>query len=74
MLVDDYVCACMLFSSSLIPLLKQNGVQAITVGVNGASMPPAVPNIFRWKDPISNEEVLAMWHPGGYGGQVSLGT
>ncbi|XP_065197324.1 uncharacterized protein LOC135828822 [Sycon ciliatum] len=54
---------------SIIPILKKRGVQAITVGVNGASMPPAVPSVFRWRDAVSNEEVLAMWHPGGYGGQ-----
>lgn len=54
---------------SLIPLLVSNGVQAITVGVNTVSMPPAMPSVFRWLDPISNTEVLAMWHPHGYGGQ-----
>jgi hypothetical protein len=54
---------------SVIPLLVSNGVQAITVGVNTVSMPPAVPSVFRWQDPVSQTEVVAMWHPHGYGGQ-----
>lgn len=41
-----------------------------SVGVNGASMYPRVPKIFRWLDPVSTEEVIAMWHPRGYGGYV----
>jgi len=53
---------------SVIPVLKANGVDLVTVGVNTASMYPKVPRIFRWQDPISTEEVLAMWHPHGYGG------
>ena len=38
------------------------------MGVNSASMPPAVPQAFRWVDPESGSDLLAMWHPGGYGG------
>ena len=53
---------------SAIPLLKANGVDMVSVGVNGASMYPRVPRIFRWQDPVSTQEVLAMWHPRGYGG------
>ena len=52
----------------IIPLLNKMGVRAITVGVNRASMPPAVPQAFRWVDPASGSDLLAMWHPGGYGG------
>ena len=58
-----------------IPLLVQEGVQAVSVGVNTFSGPPFFddqgPNthrIFRWVDPPSNTSVLAMWHPRGYGG------
>ena len=54
---------------SIIPIMRRNGVQAITVGVNTASMPPAVPSVFNWKDPVSGESIIAMWHPHGYGGQ-----
>lgn len=55
-------------SRSMIPILKSEGVYAVSVGVNGASMYPRVPRIFRWRDPVSGEEVLAMWHARGYGG------
>lgn len=55
-------------SRALIPVLAAAGVAAISVGVNGASGAPAVPSVFTWLDPASNTSVLAMWHPGGYGG------
>lgn len=55
-------------TSSIIPLLVNAGVKAITVGVNSASMPPAVPTVFQWQHNASNTRILAMWHPGGYGG------
>ncbi len=58
---------------SLIPILVKNGVQALTVGVNTASMPPAVPTVFTWRDPVSSTEIVAMWHPHGYGGQAGPG-
>ena len=54
---------------SLIPIMVRNGVKAITVGVNTGSMPPAVPTVFTWNDPLSGSKVIGMWHPHGYGGQ-----
>ena len=33
---------------AMIPLLKAEGILAVSVGVNGASMYPRVPRIFRW--------------------------
>ena len=54
---------------SLLRLMVANNVEAITVGVNTVSLPPAVPSVFRWQDTASVSEVLAMWHPHGYGGQ-----
>lgn len=54
---------------SLIPLLLSEGVVALSVGVNGASAAPDVPcGPFRWQDPNSGSDILAWWHPGGYGG------
>ena len=50
-----------------IPLLRARGVKAVTVGENGACAPVAVPKIFRWADNASQTEVLAMYHPRGYG-------
>eukprot|EP00026_Physarum_polycephalum_P003968 Phypoly_transcript_03985.p1 GENE.Phypoly_transcript_03985~~Phypoly_transcript_03985.p1 ORF type:complete len:714 (+),score=74.06 Phypoly_transcript_03985:89-2230(+) len=51
-----------------IPVFVSQGINALTVGVNEASAPPAVPKIFVWQDPVSNQSIIAMWHPGGYGG------
>eukprot|EP01084_Bolivina_argentea_P029224 54231_1 len=53
---------------SLIPIFTQNNVSAISIGCNGASAPPGTPNIFMWKDPDSNEQIITMLHKGGYGG------
>lgn len=47
---------------SVIPYLLQSGIRAISVGVNGASAPPVVPKAFVWRDPVSNTDILAMWH------------
>ncbi len=44
-------------SRASIPLLKSKGVSAVSVGVNGASLPPAVPRAFVWRDGPSKEEV-----------------
>ncbi len=51
----------------------QEAVAAQSVGlesvrVKGASMYPRLPKMFNWRDPVSGEAVLAMWHPRGYGG------
>ena len=58
---------------SLIPVMVSRGVEAVTVGVNRVSMPPAVPTAFVWRDEKSSTEVLAMWHPHGYGGTRGVG-
>eukprot|EP00884_Botryococcus_braunii_P018962 jgi/Botrbrau1/574/Bobra.0010s0040.1 len=57
-------------SRSAIRPLTAAGVEAISVGVNPASAPPAVPanQPFWWRDPASGSKILAMWHPGGYSG------
>ena len=59
-------------TSSIIPVLVNAGVKAITVGVNAASMPPAVPTVFQWQHNVSSTRILAMWHPGGYGGSKGV--
>jgi len=60
-------------TARVLPLLNAAGVRAMSFGVNGASAPVDVPPVFKWRhaDPDSGEvlgEVLAMYHPGGYGG------
>lgn len=59
-------------TSSIIPIMVNAGVKAVTVGVNSASMPPAVPSVFQWQHNVTNTRVLAMWHPGGYGGTKGI--
>jgi hypothetical protein len=46
------------------------GVSALSGGVNAFSAPPGVPKDtpFWWRDPASGQQILVMWHPGGYGG------
>ncbi|KAJ8302871.1 hypothetical protein KUTeg_019267 [Tegillarca granosa] len=51
-------------TQALIPLLVEAGIEAISVGVNGVTSPPAVPPIFRWE--FQNKSVIGLWHPGGY--------
>ena len=58
---------------AMIPIMARQGVSALTVGVNGGSMPPAVPAAFVWRDNASDTEILAMWHPRGYGGSNGVG-
>jgi hypothetical protein len=59
-------------TSSVIKILKDSGVKAITVGVNSGSAPPAVPKAFLWspstRNPEHSESILTLYHPGGYGG------
>ena len=38
-------------------LVISTGITGISVGVNGASLPPAVPKAFVWRDESSKEEV-----------------
>jgi hypothetical protein len=63
---------------SVIPIVKEYGVDAITVGANDGSTPPNVPDVkggrdwtnpqpFVWQDPVSGQDILAMWNWPGYG-------
>jgi hypothetical protein len=53
---------------SVLPVLYENGIRALTFGVNGESSPPSFPSAFVWRDNTSGVELLGMMHPGGYGG------
>ena len=53
---------------SIIPLLRSRGVNTVSVGANGGSTPPNVPPAFIWQDPVSGENVTALYLQGGYGG------
>ena len=50
-----------------IPLMVKRGVRAVSVGENGACASVNVPSSFVWRDPESATEILALFHPGGYG-------
>ncbi|CAG2232231.1 unnamed protein product [Mytilus edulis] len=49
-------------TQGIVPILEEEGVAAISVGVNTVTAPPAVPPIFRWK--FQNSSVIGIWHPG----------
>lgn len=49
----------------MIPLLVEMGIQAYSGGVNGASLPPHVPQAFVWRDEESGTDILGMVHPFG---------
>ncbi|KAK3090828.1 hypothetical protein FSP39_014977, partial [Pinctada imbricata] len=60
-------------TQSMIPLLKEFDIEAISVGVNAVTSPPAVPPVFQWE--FQNKSVIGIWHPGGYPddpGQIPL--
>lgn len=44
----------------IVPLLAQAGVKFLHIGVNTASPPPDVPDVFRWRAP-SGEEIVMMY-------------
>lgn len=44
----------------IVPLLAEAGVRFLHLGVNGASPPPDIPELFRWRAP-SGEEVVVMY-------------
>ena len=52
---------------ALIPLLRRNGVRAISIGANGGSTPPELPPCFLWKDPQSDESLVGLFTWPGYG-------
>jgi hypothetical protein len=56
-----------------ISTLTMNDVRAISIGVNPFSAPPAVPHNspFIWRDEPTATQVIAFWHPFGYGGHTS---
>lgn len=49
-------------TQAVLPILTDLGVEAISVGVNTVTAPPAVPPIFNWK--FMNSSVIGIWHPG----------
>ena len=56
-------------SRGLIRPLLEGGVRFLDIGVNSASTPPDVPDLFVWKDP-DGRKLIVMYHRKAYGGIV----
>lgn len=55
-------------TQSVIPILLSNGIEAISVGVNGGSAPPNVPKAFIWRNSATNQSIRTFYLQGGYSG------
>jgi len=54
---------------SVIPILKNNNIHSIHIGVNGASAPPGLNDgVSIWRDENSGQDIFLLLHKGGYGG------
>lgn len=58
-------------SRGLVPVLAEYDVQLLDIGVNPASTPPDVPEVFVWKDP-NGASVAMLYHRHAYGGLVRV--
>ncbi len=52
----------------IVPLLAAAGVRFLHIGVNAASRPPSVPDLFRWQEPETGAELTVMYAKASYGG------
>ena len=55
---------------SVVPYLAERGITGLTIGSNGADIPPSVPKLHRWVDRATGADVIVAYHPYGYGGYV----
>lgn len=53
---------------SVIPYLNEFNVIGLTVGSNGANVPPATPKLHVWREPNTGLDIMVNLHPYGYGG------
>lgn len=51
----------------IVPRLAAAGVAFLHLGSNPGSTPPAVPELFTWRNPADGSAVTVMYHKGGYG-------
>jgi hypothetical protein len=58
-------------SRGLISPLAANGIRLLDIGVNAASTPPEVPDLFMWKDP-DGSSIAVLYHKDQYGGTVRV--
>jgi len=55
---------------SIVPVLHEQGMEMLHIGVNPASAVPEVPEMFTWRTP-DGSEIMVMYH-GNYGGVMIL--
>ena len=58
-------------SRGLVPPLAAAGVTLLDIGVNPASTPPDVPDVFRWQDP-DGSSIAMLYHRREYGGVIRV--
>ncbi len=58
-------------SRGLVGVLASSGVEILDIGVNAASAPPEVPDVFEWKEP-SGKSVTMLYHRHDYGGVLRI--
>ena len=58
-------------SRGLVAPFSQAGVRMLDIGVNAASTPPDVPDLFLWTEP-SGQSIVMMYHRHDYGGIVEI--
>jgi Domain of unknown function (DUF5054) len=58
-------------SRGLISPLAAGGIRLLDIGVNSASTPPEVPEVFLWKDP-DGSSLAVLYHTRQYGGTVRV--
>lgn len=58
-------------SRGIIPPLAAHGVQLLDIGVNSASTPPDVPDVFLWKNP-DGSSLAMLYHRHGYGSVLRI--
>ena len=56
---------------SIVPPLAENGIKLLDIGINSASTPPDVPDLFRWQEP-NGDSIVVMYHRKEYGGVVEI--
>ena len=58
-------------SRGIVAPLSDAGIRLLDIGVNAASTPPDVPDLFLWKDP-SGKSLAVMYHRHDYGSQLTI--
>ena len=58
-------------SRGLVPVLADDGIELLDIGVNSASTPPDVPDIFLWKAP-NGKSLAVIYHRHDYGSVVQV--